>query len=196
MKLFKTIDAMQKWSLQEKRDGKRISFVPTMGALHEGHLSLIREAKKHGDVVVLSIYVNPAQFGPNEDLQNYPKTLDADLDHAKKLFVDATFLPTDDMIYHDGYQTYINVENMTKNLCGASRPEHFRGVTTVVAKLFNIVMPDSAIFGEKDFQQLVTIKRMVKDLNMPVEIIGHPIVREPDGVAMSSRNKYGSIVVW
>lgn len=181
---------MRAWSLSQRRQGKEIAFVPTMGALHEGHLSLLREGKRRCDALALSIYVNPAQFAPTEDLDEYPRDLEGDLAKAKGCGVDAVFLPNDEAMYPGGYQTYIAVEGVTKNLCGASRPTHFRGVATIVVKLFNIVMPDAAIFGEKDFQQLVVIRRMVKDLNMPIEIIGHPIVREEDGVAMSSRNAY------
>jgi pantoate--beta-alanine ligase len=173
-----------------KNGGARLAFVPTMGALHEGHLSLLREGKKLGERLTLSIYVNPAQFAPTEDLSRYPRDLEGDLEKARYCGTDAVFFPSDEIMYPRLYQTYINVEDVTKNLCGASRPEHFRGVTTVVAKLFNIVEPDVAIFGQKDFQQLVAIKTMVHDLNMPVEIIGCPIVREADGLAMSSRNAY------
>ncbi|MFH1829266.1 MAG: pantoate--beta-alanine ligase [Pseudomonadota bacterium] len=190
MKVFYTVDEMREWSRAQKRAKRTIAFVPTMGALHEGHLSLMREAKKHGDLLAVSIYVNPAQFGPNEDLNKYPRTLEQDIAKSKDVGAHAVFIPTDDQIYPDGFQTYVNVQEMTKSLCGASRPTHFMGVTTVVAKLFNIIRPDVSIFGEKDFQQLAVIRRMVSDLNMPIKIIGCPIVREADGLAMSSRNKY------
>ena len=161
-----------------------------MGALHEGHISLLREARRRAKKLVLSIYVNPTQFSPNEDLSKYPRTLESDLEKARAAGVDAVFIPTDEIMYPAEYQTYVTVEDVTKYLCGASRPAHFRGVTTIVAKLFNIVQPDVAVFGEKDFQQLVVIRRMVADLNMPLEIVGCPIVREADGLAMSSRNRY------
>ncbi len=190
MKVIKTTNDMRAWSQEQKLNDKRIAIVPTMGALHEGHFSLIRHAKKISDVTVLTIYVNPTQFEPSEDLDKYPKMLEQDLGHAKKLFVDVVFLPSDETMYPDGYQTYVTVDKVTEHLCGESRPNHFRGVATVVAKLFNAVLPDVAIFGEKDFQQLLVIKTMVRDLDMAVEIIGSPIVREADGLAMSSRNKY------
>lgn len=190
MLIFKTSQQMQLWSLSQKRRGKTIAFVPTMGALHEGHLALIDDTRKRCDLCVISIYVNPAQFGPNEDFNKYPRDTERDLALAKERRTDAVFLPANEEIYPAGYQTFVNVGEVTKPLCGASRPGHFRGVATVVAKLFNIVLPDVAIFGEKDFQQLVVIKRMVRDLNFPIEIVGHPIVREKDGLAMSSRNRY------
>jgi pantoate--beta-alanine ligase len=190
MKVIHTIEQMREWSVLQKRSGRKIVFVPTMGALHEGHLSLMREGKRRGDALAVSIYVNPTQFGPNEDLNKYPRTLEEDLAKSKEAGADAVFLPSDEEIYPLGFQTYVNVEKITMNLCGASRPAHFKGVTTVVAKLFNIVQPHIAIFGKKDYQQLVVIRKMVRDLDMPVEIIGCPIVREPDGLAMSSRNKY------
>lgn len=190
MKLIKTITEMQSWSGKEHAAGKKIAFVPTMGALHKGHLSLLREGKERANRSVLSIYVNPAQFSPNEDLKKYPRNLDSDLDNARKLKIDAVFLPTDEMMYPYNYQTYVVVEKLTTGLCGASRPNHFRGMATVVLKLFNIIQPDLAIFGEKDFQQLMVVRQMVKDLNLPIEIIGVPIVREKDGLAMSSRNQH------
>ncbi len=190
MQIFHTISEMRAWSNAEKLAGRRIAFVPTMGALHEGHLSLLREGRMRGDRLVLSIYVNPTQFAPAEDLAKYPRDLEGDLAKARAEGTDAVFVPNDAMMYPERFQTYVTVEEVTKSLCGASRPKHFRGVSTVVAKLFNIVQPDTAIFGEKDFQQLVVIRRMVLDLNMPVDIVGCPIVREPDGLAMSSRNKY------
>jgi len=161
-----------------------------MGYLHEGHLSLLREGRKNGDVLVLSIFVNPAQFGANEDLDSYPRDLDHDLELAASAGTDLVYAPLPQDVYPADYATYVNVEGVTDVLCGASRPGHFRGVTTVVNKLFNVVQPDIAFFGEKDFQQLAVIRRMVIDLNMPVEIVGLPIVREEDGLAMSSRNVY------
>ncbi|MFA5810884.1 MAG: pantoate--beta-alanine ligase [bacterium] len=194
MQIAHTINEMRAWSQTQRTAGRRIAFVPTMGALHGGHLSLLREGKKRGDSLVLSIYVNPAQFSLTEDLAKYPRDLDGDLAKARAEGVNAVFLPTDAVMYPERYQTCVLVEQVTKSLCGESRPTHFRGVTTVVAKLFNIVQPDAAIFGEKDFQQLVAIKTMARDLDMPVEIVGCPIVREADGLAMSSRNKYLSAV--
>jgi pantoate--beta-alanine ligase len=171
-------------------DGKKIAFVPTMGYFHEGHLSLMKEAKKMADCSVVSIYVNPTQFGPKEDFSKYPRDLDRDLKMAESVNVDVIFYPPDNEMYPANYQTYVDVEKVTQNLCGMSRPGHFRGVATVCNKLFNIVKPDFAVFGKKDFQQFVTIKRMVDDLNMDIQIVGFPTVRESDGLAMSSRNKY------
>jgi len=190
MKIVETIQEMRKWSEEQKCDGEKIIFVPTMGALHEGHLSLLREGKKHGGKLVLSIYVNPTQFAPGEDFEKYPKNLETDSAMAERCGVDVIFAPECNEMYPEGYQTFVEVEKITNMLCGKARPSHFKGVTTVVAKLFNIVRPDIAIFGKKDFQQLVIIKRMAQDLNMDIEIIGYPIVRENDGLAMSSRNKY------
>ncbi len=171
------------------RDG-RIALVPTMGFLHEGHLSLMREGRKRADHLVASIFVNPTQFGPQEDLDAYPRDFARDKGLLLEEGVDVLFCPTDRAMYPNGYQTYVTVEQVTRNLCGRSRPTHFRGVVTVVTKLFHIVKPHVALFGRKDFQQLVVIRRMVEDLNMDIEIVGCPIVREPDGLAMSSRNKY------
>ena len=190
IKIFENPLDMQKFSLNEKVNGKKISFVPTMGYLHEGHLSLMRKAKEYGDILVVSIFVNPTQFGPNEDLDRYPRDFEGDTEKCKSVGVDVIFYPTNENMYDKNFQTYVTVEKVTKNLCGLSRPIHFRGVATVVSKLFNIVLPDYAFFGEKDFQQLVVIKQMVKDLNFPVKVIGCPIVREEDGLAMSSRNAY------
>jgi len=190
MKIFDTVEGMREFSASERRANRSIAFVPTMGALHEGHLSLLRYGRKAADLLVISIYVNPTQFGPTEDLRSYPRDLDGDLARAKSAGADAVFLPSDDTIYPKGFQTFVEVGELSKPLCGLSRPGHFRGVATVVAKLLNIVSPDIAIFGEKDFQQLAVIRRMVADLDMPVEIVGRPIVREPDGLAMSSRNMY------
>ncbi len=164
--------------------------MPTMGALHEGHLSLVRAAKTQSDVVAASIFVNPTQFGPNEDFSNYPRALERDCELLKKEVVDLLFAPSVEEMYPTGAITYVTVEGMSDKLCGKSRPGHFRGVTTVVSKLFNIVEPDVAFFGQKDAAQLAIIRRMVRDLNLPVEIIGCPIVRELDGLAMSSRNAY------
>lgn len=190
MKIFETVKEMQAYSESLRIAGKKIAFVPTMGYLHEGHLSLMREGKKRGDCLVISIYVNPTQFGPTEDLDQYPRDFDRDENLASDVGVDVIFYPPNREMYPQHYQTYINVENVTKNLCGASRPGHFRGVATVCAKLFNIVKPHVTVFGKKDFQQLITIKRMVEDLNMDLEVVGLSTVRESDGLAMSSRNTY------
>lgn len=181
---------MQKWSWSQRSQGSTIAFVPTMGALHEGHCSLLREGRRSADKLVLSIFVNPTQFGLNEDLEKYPRDEKSDFEKAKECGVDVIFYPDPQTIYPKGYQTLVNVEALSKSLCGASRPGHFRGVATVVLKLFNIVQPTVAFFGEKDFQQLRVIQQMVSDLNLPVAIKPMPIVREKDGLAMSSRNKY------
>jgi pantoate--beta-alanine ligase len=190
MKIVKSVSEMQQLADLWRRDGKVIAFVPTMGYLHEGHLALMRAARKEGDVLVISIFVNPIQFGPQEDYERYPRDLERDLRLAESVNVDVVFAPEVKEMYPDGFQTIVDVTELSKPLCGKSRPGHFRGVATVVTKLFNIVKPHVAVFGEKDFQQLVVIRRMVKDLNMDVRIIGHPIVREADGLAMSSRNVY------
>jgi len=190
MKIIKSVKKMQSYSERLRLQGKRIAFVPTMGYFHEGHLSLMKEAKKMADCVVVSIYVNRAQFGPKEDFSKYPRDLERDLKMAESVNVVVIFYPSDDEIYPADYQTYVDVEKVTQNLCGMSRPGHFRGVTTICLKLFNIVKPHIAIFGKKDFQQYITIKRMVDDLNLDLEIIGLSTVREADGLAMSSRNKY------
>jgi pantoate--beta-alanine ligase len=181
---------MQTLSRQSRTDGKTIAFVPTMGFLHEGHASLMHEGRRRGDILVLSIFVNPAQFGPTEDYDAYPRDLARDRQVAASAGVDVIFAPKASDMYPRGFQTFVNVEELTLPLCGASRPGHFRGVTTVVAKLFNIVMPHVALFGTKDYQQLAVIRRMVADLNMDLAIVGMPIVREADGLAMSSRNAY------
>lgn len=169
---------------------KTIVFVPTMGFLHEGHLSLIREGKHHGEDRVVSIFVNPTQFAPGEDLETYPRDIEKDLELLRRENIDAVFIPDRDEIYGIRYQTYVELEKLPHYLCGISRPVFFKGVATVVTKLFNIVKPHVTIFGQKDYQQLIIIRQMVRDLNFDIEVIGAPTVREPDGLAMSSRNTY------
>lgn len=173
-------------------EGKKIGLVPTMGYLHEGHLSLIRKAKKLSDVVITTIFVNPAQFAPGEDLEKYPRDEKGDIEKIKKAGGDIVFIPKAADIYPDAYQTFVDVEQITGTLEGAVRPTHFRGVTTIVAKLFNMTRPDVAVFGMKDYQQAIVLKTMVKDLNFPIKMVIAPTVREKDGLAMSSRNKYFS----
>ena len=190
VKIIETVGDMREYSDRMRREGKSISFVPTMGYLHEGHLNLMREGRKRGDCLVTSIYVNPTQFAPGEDLDQYPRDFGRDESLAREVGVDVIFYPSDREIYPDGFQTYVTVEQVSNNLCGLSRPVFFRGVATVCAKLFNIVKPHVAIFGKKDFQQLVVIRRMVADLNMGIEVVGMPTTREADGLAMSSRNAY------
>jgi pantoate--beta-alanine ligase len=190
MKIVRDIREMQTLAEKLRLQGKRIAFVPTMGYLHKGHLSLMKEGRERADTVVASIFVNPTQFGPQEDLDAYPRDFENDEKLMRDMGVDVVFYPAEKEIYPEGYQTYVTVEQITRNLCGASRPVHFRGVATVVTKLFNIVKPHVAIFGDKDFQQRRVIQRMARDLNFDVEVIGCPTVREPDGLAMSSRNAY------
>ena len=190
IKIITTATEMQKHSDRVRNLGKTVAFVPTMGFLHEGHLSLIKEGRKLGDDLVVSIFVNPSQFSPEEDFESYPRNFDKDIKLLQKEGVDIIFSPNEDEIYQDGFQTYVELENLPNHLCGISRPIFFRGVATVVAKLFNIVKPHIAIFGQKDYQQLVIIRRMVRDLNFDIKIVGFPIVRETDGLAMSSRNSY------
>lgn len=189
-RIIESVKEMQSYSENLRLAGKKISFVPTMGYFHEGHLSLMKEARKTADCVVASIYVNPTQFGPKEDFSKYPRDFERDVQMAQSVGVDVIYFPSNQEMYPDGYQTYVDVEKVTQNLCGMSRPGHFRGVTTVCCKFFNIIKPHSAIFGKKDFQQLAAINRMVADLNMDLEIIGLQTFREPDGLAMSSRNVY------
>lgn len=190
MEVIATVKEMQRRSEQLRQQEMTIVFVPTMGYLHEGHLALMREGKQRGNALIISIFVNPTQFGPGEDYERYPRDMQRDLKLAEKVGVDIVFTPSAHDMYPDGFQTYVEVERVTQNLCGTSRPSHFRGVTTIVAKLFNIVKPHVALFGQKDYQQLVTIKQMVDDLNMDIEVIGIPTIRERDGLAMSSRNSY------
>ncbi len=190
MDVINTVRAMQDWSDAARRRGERIGFVPTMGYLHDGHLSLVTESRRRTAVTVASIFVNPLQFGANEDLSRYPRDIANDTRLLTDAGTDALFLPDVSEMYPEGFQTTVTVERVTQGLCGTSRPTHFRGVTTVVAKLLNMVKPDVAIFGRKDYQQLVAIQRMVRDLNFDIEIVGAPIVREADGLAMSSRNAY------
>ena len=190
MQIVEQIVEMHDWSEAERRQSRRIALIPTMGFLHEGHLCLVRDGKARCDRVVVSIFVNPRQFGPKEDFTTYPRDLARDVRLLEKEGVDILFHPSVEAIYPARAQTHIEVENLSLPLCGAARPGHFRGVATVVAKLFNIVRPHMAVFGEKDYQQLQVIRRMVRDLNMEVEIAGHPIVREADGLALSSRNAY------
>jgi pantoate--beta-alanine ligase len=190
MEIVKATESVRALVKAARSAGKKIGFVPTMGALHVGHISLIEAAVKESDFVVVSIFVNPTQFGEGEDFEKYPRPLEADLDICRKGGVDVVFVPTPEQMYPTENITWINIEKLTETLCGQSRPVHFRGVATVCAKLFNIVGPDAAFFGQKDGQQAVVIKRMVADLNMPVEIVVCPTVREGDGLAVSSRNKY------
>ncbi len=190
MRVFHKISSISREIRHLKKKNKLIGFVPTMGYLHEGHLSLMRKARKGTDVVVVSIYVNPTQFGPKEDYRIYPRDLKRDLKLCKSVGVDIVFNPNDREMYSEGYATYVNLERLTDKLCGASRPRHFRGVATIVTKLFNIVQPDIAYFGQKDAQQALIIQRMARDLNFPIKIKAMSIVREEDGLAMSSRNTY------
>jgi pantoate--beta-alanine ligase len=190
MRIIRRVADMGRWSENERRQGRRIAFVPTMGFLHDGHLSLVRDAKKRGDRVVVSIFVNPTQFAAGEDFAGYPRDFSRDSGLLEAENVDVLFHPTPEEMYPEACQTRVDVETLGKPLCGMLRPGHFQGVATVVTKLFNAVRPHVAIFGEKDYQQLQLIRRLVRDLMYDIEIVGHPIVRESDGVAMSSRNAY------
>jgi pantoate--beta-alanine ligase len=196
MELIPHIRDMQRWSEARRLEGKKIAFVPTMGFLHEGHLSLVREGKKRGDVVVVSIFVNPIQFNQQADFATYPKNFEQDRKMLEEIGADALFCPEAAEMYPEGFQTSVEVAKVSQPLCGAFRPGHFRGVATVVAKLFNIVKPHCALFGEKDFQQCVVIQRMVKDLSFDLDIIPMPTIREADGLAMSSRNARLSPAEW
>jgi len=188
--ILRTPAAMRARSEDLRRDGKKIAVVPTMGALHEGHLTLLRAARAQADIVILTIFVNPTQFGPQEDLAKYPRDEAGDLALAKTCGIDLAYCPTVDAMYPAGAQTFIEVRELQQPMCGASRPGHFAGVATVVAKLFHATLPHVAVFGEKDFQQLAILRRMTRDLDFGIEIVGVPIVRESDGVALSSRNAY------
>ena len=192
MNIIRDIQEMKEFSLELRFRRETIGFVPTMGYLHRGHLELVRRALAENDATVVSIFVNPAQFGPSEDFDTYPRDEDRDLQLLKELGVDCVFIPSERVIYPEGYSTYVHVERLTDYLCGAKRPGHFKGVATVVTKLFNIVSPDRAYFGQKDAQQFRVLRRMVIDLNMNVEMVEIPTVREEDGLAMSSRNRYMS----
>lgn len=190
MKIIRTAEDMRAWSFAQRAAGKTIGFAPTMGALHEGHFSLMDAAAQENDVSVLSIFVNPTQFAPHEDFDAYPRTWDEDLAMAERAGMDAIYAPKASGMYPEHYSTYVEVGGVSEGLCGGSRPHFFRGVATVVTKLFNAVLPHRAYFGQKDAQQCAVIKRMVRDLDMGIEIVEMPIVREADGLAMSSRNKY------
>ncbi len=190
MRVLRTVAEVGEFTKTHRQEGRTVGFVPTMGALHEGHLSLMRAAVEHADVVLASIFVNPTQFGPNEDLDAYPRDDAGDLAKAEAAGCRAVFMPSVEVMYPPGAATTVAVPALAQHLCGRSRPTHFAGVCQVVLKLFNIVGCDVAVFGQKDYQQLAIIRRMVRDLNVPVKVIGHPIVRSPDGLALSSRNAY------
>ena len=190
MQVIRSVNEMQATAIGLRSEGKLIGFVPTMGYLHEGHLSLVDVAKEKADVTIVSIFVNPAQFGVGEDLGNYPRDLDHDLQVCEQRGVDFVFVPTEEEIYPEGYSTYVEESEVAKGLCGISRPTHFRGVTTISAKLFNLCRPDFLVLGQKDAQQAIVIRRMVEDLHFPIELVLAPTVREEDGLAMSSRNAY------
>jgi pantoate--beta-alanine ligase len=188
--IIKTPSEMRARSSGWRAEGRRIALVPTMGYLHAGHVSLLEEGRKRGDILVLSIFVNPTQFGPKEDLSRYPRDLEGDLAKARAAGVDLAFVPEPSDMYPEGYQTYVEVTELERGLCGDRRPGHFRGVATVVLKLFHVVQPHVALFGMKDYQQLQVLRRMARDLDLDLEVVGMPIVREDDGLAMSSRNAY------
>jgi len=190
MKIVKTIDQVRSEIKAAKLEGKNVGYVPTMGYLHDGHGSLIKEARKNNDYVVVSIFVNPMQFGPTEDLASYPRDLDKDAALCESLGVDLIFNPEPEEMYDESFTSYVDINGLSDHLCGLSRPVHFRGVCTVLAKFFNIIQPDRAYFGQKDAQQAAIVKQFVKDINFPVEIVRCPIIREADGLAMSSRNTY------
>jgi pantoate--beta-alanine ligase len=190
MKIVNSVNKMHEAANEIRREGKTIAFVPTMGALHAAHLSLVREARKRADVCVVSIFVNPTQFGPNEDYMKYARDLEGDIRKLQRVGVHVVFAPETEEIYPKDFQTFVEVEKLENHLCGVHRKGHFRGVATIVLKLFNIIKPHIAIFGQKDYQQLKVIQRMVKDLNIDIEIVSCPIVRDECGLALSSRNSY------
>lgn len=190
MQVIKTVKEMQEAATALRNEGRKIAFVPTMGYLHAGHVSLMDKAHEHGDVVIASIFVNPTQFGPNEDLETYPRDIERDLSLCEEHKVDIVFAPPSSEMYPSDYSTFVNEEKLSQPLCGQSRPMFFRGVCTVLTKLFNIVKPNVAIFGQKDAQQVAVVKHMVRDLNFEIDIVVGETVREPDGLAMSSRNSY------
>lgn len=190
MQIIEKVQEMQAICYELRQGGRGIGLVPTMGAFHDGHLSLIRESRRRDEVVIVSLFVNPIQFGPSEDYQEYPRDMEADTEKASSLGVDYLFAPSPEAIYPGGYRTYVLVEGLSDKLCGASRPGHFQGVTTVVAKLFHLILPNRAYFGQKDAQQAIIIARMITDLNWDIELVVLPTVREADGLAMSSRNAY------
>jgi pantoate--beta-alanine ligase len=191
MKTFEDPEKLQRWCRARKREGRTVALVPTMGYLHDGHLSLIALAKRRrADEIVVSIFVNPVQFGPGEDYETYPRDIRADLAKCRAAGATAVFLPTPEAVYRPGHSTYVDEQALSRGLCGARRPGHFRGVCTIVAKLFNLTHPDFAVFGQKDYQQAQVIRRMVRDLNFDVDVLVAPIVREPSGLARSSRNTY------
>ena len=190
MDIITSLKQMQEYVLKRRGAGRTIALVPTMGFLHEGHAALLREGRKRADILILTIFINPTQFGIGEDLGKYPRNMERDKVIALDAGVDIIFAPTASEMYPEGYQTYVNLDELSHPLCGTGRPGHFRGVATVVSKLFNILQPNVAFFGEKDYQRLAIIRRLTADLNIPVEIVGMPTVRESDGLAMSSRNSY------
>jgi pantoate--beta-alanine ligase len=190
MEIIRVPRITQDTCLKHRMEGRSLGFVPTMGALHAGHLSLVKRARAENDFTVVSIFVNPIQFGPSEDLSSYPRNIEEDIALLRKEEVDLLFLPDDAAMYPEGFSTHVDVEHLSAELCGTFRPGHFRGVATVVAKLFNIVQPVRAYFGLKDFQQTAVVRRMVRDLNMNIDVVLCPTVREHDGLAMSSRNRY------
>ena len=193
MKTITSVEKMKKWSRRVHCEGKVIGFVPTMGCLHKGHLSLVKASIAECDYTVTSIFVNPAQFGPGEDLGSYPRSIKSDKEILRNAGADVLFYPDHKDLYPENFQTFVEVEAKSKYLCGKSRPRFFRGVTTIILKLFNILNPHAAFFGEKDRQQLEVVRTMVRDLNLDVKIVGKPIIRERDGLAMSSRNRYLSV---
>lgn len=190
MLLINKVSEIREHVKNAKKEGKKVGLVPTMGFFHDGHLELMRQARKECDVVIVSIFVNPTQFGPGEDYEDYPRDIERDMQLAEEVGVDVIFNPSVEEMYPDGFSTYVEVKGITGKLCGRSRPGHFKGVATIVTKLFNSVQPDVAFFGQKDAQQVLVIQKMVKELNIDVEIRTVPIVREEDGIAMSSRNLY------